>query len=131
MRWWDPGIHPNDGLLRMRLTIDRVEVAIGLHHGGDEVRGVVEFCFSLMIPLIKDSHGLAGVDFTEMSWPSMVHDKGFQERRAQSKHGGQTMVIGGMHHQYDGSSLRLAWDPWIAVVDSSTTTQMGWLVCVL
>jgi hypothetical protein len=82
----------------MRLTTDRVEVVIGLHRGGNEVRGVVEFCFSLMIPRIEDSRGLTGVDFTKMSWPSMVHDREFQERRAQSEHGGQTMVIGGMHH---------------------------------
>jgi hypothetical protein len=85
----------------------------------------VEFCFSLMMPLIEDSHGLAGVDFTDMSFPSMVHDNGFQERRAQSKYGDQTVVIGGMHHQHDGSSMGLAWDPGIVVVDSSVADIDG------
>jgi hypothetical protein len=88
----------------MRLMTDKAEVVIGLHCGGDEVRGVVVLSFSLMIPRIKDSRGLTSVDFTERSWPSMVHDKEFQEKRAQSKHGGQTVVIGGLHHQHDGSS---------------------------
>jgi hypothetical protein len=41
--WWDPGIHPSNGLLQMRLMTDRVEVVIGLHCCGDVVRGVVEF----------------------------------------------------------------------------------------
>ena len=41
----------------MRLITDRVEVVIGLHHGGNVVRGVVDFLFSLMIPRIEDSHG--------------------------------------------------------------------------
>jgi hypothetical protein len=59
-----------------------------LHHDGDEVRVFVEFLFPPMIPRIKDSHGLTGVDFTEMSWSMMVHDKEFQERREQSEHGG-------------------------------------------
>jgi hypothetical protein len=73
----------------------------------------------------KNNHGLTWVDFTEMSWPSMLHDKGFQERRAQSEHGSQIVVIGGMHHQHDGSSLRLAWDPGIRVVDSSVADIDG------
>jgi hypothetical protein len=85
--WWDPGIHQSDGL---RLTIDGAEVVIGLHHDGDEIRGVVEFGFSLMITRIEDSRGLTGVDFTEMSWSSMIHDREFQERRAQFEHNGQT-----------------------------------------
>jgi hypothetical protein len=110
MRWWGPDIHPSDGLLQMRLTTDIAEVVIGLHRGGDEVRGVVEFFFFLMIPRIEDSRGLTGVDFTEMSWLSMVHDKEFRERRPQFEYGGQTVVIGGMHHQHNGSSRRLAWD---------------------
>jgi hypothetical protein len=92
----------------MRLTIDEAEVVIGLHHDGDEVRGVVEFFFSLMIPRVEDSHGLTGVDFTEISWSSMIHDREFQERNAQFEHDGQTMMIGGMQPQHDGSSLRLA-----------------------
>ena len=46
------------------MTIDRVEVAIVLHRGGDEVRGVVEFCFYLMIPKFAFSRELTGVDFT-------------------------------------------------------------------
>jgi len=29
------------------------------------------------------------------------------------------MMIGGMHHQHDGSSLQLAWNPGIAVIDNS------------
>lgn len=98
MRWWDPDIHLSDGLFRMRLTIDRVEVVIGLHRGGNRERGVVEFCFSLMIPKIEDSHGLVGVGFTKMSRLSMVHDRDFQGRKAQSEPSGQTMVNGGMRH---------------------------------
>jgi hypothetical protein len=78
--WWDPGIHQSDGLLRMRLTIDEAEVAIRLHHDGDVVRGVVEFFFSLIMPRIEDSCGLTGVDFTEISWQSMIHDREFQEK---------------------------------------------------
>jgi hypothetical protein len=114
MMWWDLDIHRDNELPRMRLTIDKVEVVMDLHHDGDEVRGVVKFCFSL----IEDSHGLTGDDFTEVFRLSMFHDREFPERRAQSEHGDQT-VIGGMHH--DGPSLRLAWDPGIAVIDRSTT----------
>jgi hypothetical protein len=47
------------------------------HHDGDEARGVVEFCFSLMIPKFEVSRGLRGVDFTKMIWPSMVHHREF------------------------------------------------------
>jgi hypothetical protein len=46
---------------------------------------------------------------------------GVQERRAQSEHGDQTIMIRGVQHQHDGSSWRLAWDPGITVFDSSTT----------
>jgi hypothetical protein len=109
----------------MRLMTDRVEAVIGLRHGGNVVRGVVEFFFSLTIPRIEDSRGLTGVDFTEVPWLSMVHDRGFQERRAQFEHGGQTIVIRGMHHQHEDSPLRLAWDPGIAVVDRMTTDTGG------
>jgi hypothetical protein len=70
-----------------------------------------------MIPRIEDSHGLRGPDFIEMSWPRMVHDKEFYERRALSEHGGQTMVIGGMHYQH--------------LLTSRQSTLMGLLVCVL
>jgi hypothetical protein len=122
---WNPGIHSSDGLFQMRLMTDRVEAVIGLGHGGNVVRGVVEFFFSLTIPKIEDSHGLTGIDFTEVPWLSMVHDRGFQERRAQFEHGGQTIVIGGMHHQHEDSPLRLAWDPGIAVVDMMTTDIGG------
>ena len=62
----------------MRLMTNRAEVVMDLHRDGDEVRGVVEFCFSL----IKDSHGLIGDDFTEMSRPSMIHDREFYERNS-------------------------------------------------
>jgi hypothetical protein len=120
MRWWNPGIHRGDGLLRMRLTTDGAEVVMDPQRDRDEVRGVVEFCFSL----IDDSHGLTCDDFTEVSRPSMILDREFQER-AQSEHGGQTMMIRGMHHQHDGSSLQLAWDPGIAVVDNSTADTNG------
>jgi hypothetical protein len=88
----------------MRLNIDRARVVMDPHHDGDEVRGVVEFCFPPMIPRIEDSHGLTCIDFTEISWPRLVHDKEFQERRAYSEHGGHTLVIGGMHHQHNGPS---------------------------
>jgi hypothetical protein len=98
MMWWDPGIHRNNELPQMRLTIDRAEVVMNPHHDGDEMRGVVKFCFSL----IKDSHGLIGDNFTEVFRLSMFHDREFSKRRAQSEHGAQT-VIGGMHH--DCSSL--------------------------
>jgi hypothetical protein len=73
-------IHQSDGL---RLTTDISEVVIGLHHDEDEMKGFVEFGFSLMITKREDNHGLTGVDFTEMSWSSMIHDREFQERRAQ------------------------------------------------
>ena len=59
-----PGIHPNDGLLWKILTTNRAEVAIVLHRGGDEVRGVMEFFFYLMIPKFVFSRELTGVDFT-------------------------------------------------------------------
>jgi hypothetical protein len=81
--WWDPGIHPNNGLLQMRMVTDRVEAVIGLRHCGDVVRGVVEFfsiwrdSFSLTIPRIEYSHGLAGSDFTKMPRLSMIHDSGY------------------------------------------------------
>jgi hypothetical protein len=39
---------------------------IGLHHGWNVVRGVVEFFFYLAIPKIEDSHGLTCVDFTRV-----------------------------------------------------------------
>jgi hypothetical protein len=84
----------------MRLMTDRVEVVMDLHHDGDEMRGVGEFLFSL----IENSHGLTGDDFTEMSRPRMIHDREFQERRAQSEHDSRTVMIGGMHHHHDGSS---------------------------
>jgi hypothetical protein len=101
MRWWNPRIHRGDGLLWMRLMTDGAEVVMHLQLDWDEERGVLEFSFSLS----KDSHGLTGDDFTEMSRSSMIHDREFQERRAQSEHGGQTVMIGRMHHQHDGSSL--------------------------
>jgi hypothetical protein len=115
----------------VRLTTDKVEVVINLHRGGDEVRGVVEICFFLLIPRIEDIHGLTGVDFIEMSWLSMVHDKEFQERRAQSEHGGQTVVIRGMNHQHDGSSRQLSWDAGLQLLTGWQPTPIGLLVCVL
>jgi hypothetical protein len=81
--WWHPGIHPNNGLLQMRMVIDKVEAMIGLRCCGDVVRGVVEIfsiwrdSFSLMIPKIEYSCGLAGSDFTKMPWLSMIHDSGY------------------------------------------------------
>ena len=72
------------------------------------MRGVVEFFFSLMMSRIKDSRGWIGVDFTEISWSSMIHNREFQERNAQLEHDGQTVMVGGMQPQHDGSSLRLA-----------------------
>jgi hypothetical protein len=74
---WDLGIHPSDGLFQMRLMTDQVEATIGLCHGGNVVRGVVEFFFSLTISMIEDSRGLTCVEFTEVPWLSMVHDRGF------------------------------------------------------
>jgi hypothetical protein len=121
----DPGIHPSDRLSRMRLMTDRVEAVIGLHHCGNVVRGVVEFFFSLTISKIEDSRGLTNVDFTEVPGLSMVHDGGFQKRRAQYEHGGQTIVIKGMHHQHEDSPRRLAWDPEIVVVDRTTAGIRG------
>jgi hypothetical protein len=82
----------------MRLTTDRAEEVMDQHRGGDEVRRVVEFCFSLMIPKFEVSHRLTGVDFTEMVWMSMIHHREFQERK---------------------------WDPGIAVVGSSTIDTDG------
>jgi hypothetical protein len=98
---------------------------IGLHHDGDEVRGVVEFFFSLMMPRIEDSHGLTGVDFTKMSWPSMIPDREFEERNAQFEHDSQRLMIGGMQPQLDGSSLHLALYLGIAVVDRGATDTDG------
>jgi hypothetical protein len=62
----------------MKLTTNKVVIVIGLHHGQGDVRGVMEFCFSLVISRIEDSRGLTSIDFTEKSWSSMVHDKEFQ-----------------------------------------------------
>jgi len=73
---WDPGIHLSDGLFQMILMTNLVGVMIGLHHCWNVVRGVVEFFFSLMIYRIEGSRGLIGVDFNEVPWLSMVHDRG-------------------------------------------------------
>jgi hypothetical protein len=109
----------------MILMTDKTEVVVGLHHDGNEVRGVVEFFFSLRMPRIEDSRGLTGVDFSEISWSRMIHDREFQKRNTKFEHGGQTMMIGGMQPQHDGSSLRLAWDPEIAVVNSRAANTNG------
>jgi hypothetical protein len=104
----------------MMRMIDRVMSVIGLRHCGDVVRGVVEICsiwrgrFSLMIPRIESIHGLEDFDFTEMLWRDMIQDSefspfrdfslGVQERRAQSEHGDQMVMIRGVQRQHDGSS---------------------------
>ena len=46
---------------------------------------------------------------------------GVQERRAQSKHGDQAIMIRAVQRQHVGSFLRLAWDPWIILFSSSAT----------
>jgi len=61
----------------MRLTTDRAKEVMDQHHGGDEVRGVVEFFFSLMIPKFEVSRRLTCIDFIEMVWPSMIHNREF------------------------------------------------------
>jgi hypothetical protein len=70
-------------------------------------------------------------DFIVMLWRDMIQvsefspfrdfSLGVQERRAQSKHGGQTVMIRGVQRRHDGSSQRLAWDPGTVVFDNSTT----------
>ena len=79
MSRWDSNIHLSDELFYMRLMTDQVEAMIGFHHGGHWkcCEGVVGFHFSLMIPRIKDSRGLKGIDFIEVPWLSMFHDRGF------------------------------------------------------
>jgi hypothetical protein len=125
----------SDRLLQMMRVMDRVVSVIGLHHFGDVVRGVVEpFSvwrgrFSLTIPRIESIYGLVGFDIINMPWQDMIQDSefnplkdfslGVQERRAQSKHGGQTIMIGWVQHQYGGSSQRLAWGSVTAVFDNS------------
>jgi hypothetical protein len=119
----------------MMRVIDRVVLVIGLCHCGDVVRGVVEPCsiwrgrVSLTISRIESIRRLVGFNVAKMPWRDMVQDSefspfrdfilGVQERRAQSEHGGQTVMIEGVQHRYDGSSRRLAWDLGTAVLDNS------------
>jgi hypothetical protein len=55
----------------------------------------------------------------------MVDDKEFEERRENYEDGGQTMVIGGMYHQHNYSSWRLASDPGIVDIDRSIVDTDG------
>ena len=97
----------------MMMVINGVMSVIGMCHCGDVV-GVVEPCsiwkgvFSLTIPRIESIRRLVDFDFTEMLWRDMIQDSefipfrdfslGVQERRAQSKHGDQTIMIKGVQH---------------------------------
>jgi hypothetical protein len=79
---------------------------------------------------IEYGSGFAGRDFTWMPMQDTIHGSrfnpyryfslGFQERRMQTGHGGQMVMIRVAQHQHGGSFLRLAWDPGISVLDSST-----------
>jgi hypothetical protein len=51
----------------------------------------------------------------------MVHDRGFQERRAQYEHGDRAIMIRVAQLQHGRSFLRLAWDPGITLFSNSTT----------
>jgi hypothetical protein len=80
---------------------------------------------------IEYGSGFAGRDFTWMSMQVTIHGSRFipyryfnlefQERRMQIGHDGQTVMIRVAQRQHGGSFLRLAWDPGISVLDSSTT----------
>jgi hypothetical protein len=76
---------------------------------------------------IEYGSGSAGRDFTWMFVlgsrfnPYRYFSSEFHERRMQNGHDVQTIMIGVAHRQHGGSFLRLAWDPRISVLNSSTT----------
>jgi hypothetical protein len=84
-----------------------------------------------LIFVIEYGSGFAGRDFTWRPMQTTIHGSRFipyryfilefQERRMQTRHDGQMVMIRVVQHQHGGSFLRLAWDPGISVLDSSTT----------
>jgi hypothetical protein len=58
--------------------------------------------------MIQDSEFIPFRDFSLGVW----------ERRVQSEHGDQMVMIRGVQHQHDGSSQRLAWDPGATMFDN-------------
>jgi hypothetical protein len=80
--------------------------------------------------MIKYGSGFAGHDFTWRPMKTTIHGSRFnsyryfnlefQERRMHIGHDGWTIVIIVEQHEHGGSFLRLAWDPHISVLDSST-----------
>jgi hypothetical protein len=74
-----------------------------------------------MIPNIDSIYELADFDFTVMLWRDMIKDSefnpfggfilGVQDRRVQSEHGVQMVMIRGVQRLPYGSSWILYWDP--------------------
>jgi hypothetical protein len=71
---------------------------------------------------IEDSRGLMDV---EMAWLCRVRDRKFLEWRVQSECDEQVIMIRVVQHHHGGISLRLVWDPRIAIVNSLTTDTNG------
>jgi hypothetical protein len=77
--------------------------------------------------------GFADLDFIELPLQVMslvsrfisyrYFSRGFQERRLQYEHIGQTVMIRVEQRQHDGPFRRLAWDPGITGLSSSTTMR--------
>jgi hypothetical protein len=81
--------------------------------------------------VIEYGSGFAGRDFTWRPMQTTIHGSRsipyryfsleFQERRIPMGHDGWTVMIRVVQRQHGGSFLRLAWDPGILVLVSSTT----------
>jgi hypothetical protein len=71
---------------------------------------------------IEDSSGLMDV---EMPWLCRIHDIKCLEWRVKSECDEDVIMIRVVQHQHGGISLRLVWDPGIAIVNSLTTNTNG------
>jgi hypothetical protein len=79
---------------------------------------------------IEYGSGFADCDFTRMHMQATIHggrfnpywyfSLEFQERRMQTGHDSLTIMIRVAQRQHGGPFLRLAWDPGISILDSST-----------
>jgi hypothetical protein len=88
---------------------------------------------------IEHGSGSTGRDFTWMFVQDTIHGSRFisyryfnlefQERRMQTGHDGQMIMIKVVQQQHGGSFLRLAWDPRISVLDNSTDTEVRAIFC--
>jgi hypothetical protein len=70
----------------------------------------------------EDSHGLMDV---EMPWLCRIHDRKCLEWRVKSECDEQVIMIRVVQHHHGGISLRLVWDPGIAIVNRLTTDTNG------